>query len=365
MASQILNNAPSPTASSSVKYAPGTSAQALASIPLWDTSKLVQDLNAVSPQQTADQGDSAAALRLYAEDVKKAVPFYHELGCRMVSPYMPRAGSLQRAKGELAPQNVVIVGGAGGMGAAVALHAARHGCFVSLIDIPDAQGNPTAALKDLAVQCRALSSADKVQIFAIYATDGAAMHTAMQQAAKFGGGAIDLLSHSAGLFGSKRSFEITQKHLGLLMDVNVRSTLVSVQAALPYLLESRNPSYIFVSSMAATEFVDNQAEYCFTKHHQSEAMNTLGHLMSHHLRIKVTELRFGHVFTSMCLGRGLPEEKMIQVNDVADLVWNIAKVPTQMRFKAVEVTPSERLEGQVMWPDAELLKLEKTRQRSG
>jgi hypothetical protein len=106
-------------------------------------------------------------------------------------------------------------------------------------------------------------------------------------------------------------------------------------------------------------FVDNQAEHCFSKHHQSEAMITLGHLMSHHLRIKVTELRFGHVFTSMCLGRGLPKEKMIQVNDVADLVWNIAKVPTQMCFKAVEVTPSERLEGKVMWPDAELLKLEK------
>ncbi len=196
--------------------------------------------------------------------------------------------------------------------------------------------------------------AERVHFVALHATDDAAMHAAMQQAAALGGGSIDLVVHTAGIFGDRRAFAIDAAHLGLRMDVNCRSTLVGVNAALPYLMRSRNPAYLFVSSMAAVEFVGNQAEYCFTKHHQSEAMNVLGHLLAHHLGIKVTELRFGHVLTAMCHGRGLDTDKMIKVHNVAELMWNIAKAPPEMRFKAVEVTPTVRLEGEVIWPDQEL-----------
>jgi NAD(P)-dependent dehydrogenase (short-subunit alcohol dehydrogenase family) len=327
-------------------------------IPAWGTADLVRQLNALDAPDAIDgrpADDSAEALRLYAADVASAASFYRQLACKMVRPYMGQAKQLQRAVGEHAPQNIVIVGGAGGMGAALAEHAAHRGATISLIDIPDAQGNPNPALLGLAELCAAKVGAAKVKIFSLYATDDAAMRQAMQQAAEFGGGAIDLLCHAAGIFGDKRAFELTAGHLGLRMEVNVRSTLVSVNAALPYLIRSKNPSYVFVSSMAATEFVGNQAEYCFTKHHQSASMDVLGHLLSHHLRIKVSELRFGHVFTPMCHGRGLDTMKMIQVSDVANLMWNIAKAPVEMRFKAVEVTPSERLEGEVIWPEEEAL----------
>ena len=328
-------------------------------IPTWSTDDLVRQLNALGTPQNRDLNDPEEALRLYAADVKRAIAHYHELGCRIASFHMARAGDLTRVRGELAPKNIVIIGATGGMGTAVAEHAAHHGTTINLLDVPDAHGQPTPALLALAEQCRAIVGADKVQILAVRATDDAAMHAAMQQAANFGGGAIDLVSHSAGIFGDKRAFELTTGHLSLLMNVNARSTLVAVNAALPHLMKSQNPAFIFVSSMAATEFVGNQAEYCFTKHHQSEGMNLLGHLLSHHLRVKVTELRFGHVLTPMCEGRGLDGEKMIKVNNVADLVWNIAKAPAEMRFKAVEVTPSERLEGEVVWPDAELARLAK------
>ncbi len=355
----LLHPTPPQAAESLSSPAPhGSLSHPQAALPSWPTAALVAALNALPQPVGSDGNDGNEAIALYREDLARASRFYHELACRMVRPHLPTARDVPRGKGELPPHNVVLVGAAGGMGAAVAQYAAARGATLTLIDLPDAQGNPSQALADLAHQCRAMAGEENVQVLPLAATDDAAMHAAMQKASEFGGGTIDMLLHAAGIFGDKRAFEITAAHLDLRLNVNARSTLVSVNAALPYLCRSKNPSYLFVSSMAATEFVGNQAEYCFTKHHQSIAMDLLGHLLSHHLLIKVTELRFGHVYTPMCHGRMLDKDKMIQVEDVAELAWAIAKAQTQMRFKCVEVTPTERLEGEVVCPEKELAALQ-------
>ena len=323
-------------------------------IPRWDLGALVDALHALAAPADPLLGDLPAAMALYAADVARAAPFYRRLACRMVAPLMDQAAGVVRAIGETAPRSVVIVGAGGGMGAAIAVHAARHGARVSLIDLPDPRGGASRALQQTAELCAAAADSKAVQVLAVAATDDAAMRLAMRRAAEFGGGRIDLVSHAAGIFGNQRAAQVTATHLALMMDVNVRSNQIALHTALPYMMASPNPSYLYVSSMAATEFVANQAQYCFTKHHQKESMKVLSHLVSHHLRVKVTELRFGHVLTRMCLGRGLDAEKMIQVGDVAELVWSIARAPAAMRYQTVEVTPTERLEGEVIWPQREL-----------
>ncbi len=120
---------------------PGPS-RSLTTIPRWDIEALVQALNAVPMPHHHDSPDPAAAIALYAQDVQRAVPYYRELACRITSPHMPYAKELPRARGELAPQNVVVIGAAGGMGVALAKQAIHQGSTLTLLDIPGADGQP-------------------------------------------------------------------------------------------------------------------------------------------------------------------------------------------------------------------------------
>lgn len=40
-------------------------------------------------------------------------------------------------------------------------------------------------------------------------------------------------------------------------------------------------------------------------------------------------------------------------------LWSIAEAPPEARFKALDVVPTERLEGKMLWPEAELARLNK------
>ena len=328
--------------------------RSLSSVPKWDTQDLIGKLNALPEPRDPRKGDNAPAIHLYAKDLKKAANFHHQVACQIVVPYMNSAGTMQRAAGAKAPENVVLVGATGGMGKDLARHVAATGAFLNLVDVPAVEGGISAGLKNLAEECEAIAGPGRVQAIPAHATSDEAMLRAMQQAADFGGGTIDLLSHTAGIFGDKRAFEVTPDHLNLRLDVNARSTVVAANAAIPHMMKSQNPSFVFVSSLAARELIKNQAEYCYTKHHQHLSMKTLGDLMSNHLRIRTTELLLGHVFTPMALGRGLDVNKMLKTNDVAELVMYVAKAPPEARFAALDVVPTQRLEGKVIWPQTEL-----------
>jgi citronellol/citronellal dehydrogenase len=149
----------------------------------------------------------------------------------------------------LSGKRIFITGGSRGIGLAIALRAARDGAQVAIAakttdPHPTLPGTIYSAAKDieaaggvaLPIQC---DIRDEAQI------EAAIAHTVE----KFGG--IDILINNASAINLTPTEKTSAKRFDLMMDVNVRGTFLSSQAALPFLRKSaqegRNPHILTLS----------------------------------------------------------------------------------------------------------------------
>ena len=173
----------------------------------------------------------------------------------------------------LAGKRIFVTGGSRGIGLAIALKAARDGASVA-IAAKTAEVNPklpgtiySAAAEieaaggvALPIQC---DLRDEAQIEAAIA----------KAAAEFGG--IDILINNASAINLTKTEATPAKRFDLMVDVNVRGTFLTSQAAIPHLRESakagRNPHILTLSpplSMKAKWFQHHVA-YTMAKYGMS------------------------------------------------------------------------------------------------
>ena len=124
----------------------------------------------------------------------------------------------------------LITGASRGIGKGIARTFAELGANVVLVSREASAGAKTSA------ELRAITGANVVSCSGDV-TDLSSMRNAATVAAeKFGG--LDILCANAGIFPSTPLVEMTLDEWDKVFDVNVRGTLVSVQACLPFLRES-------------------------------------------------------------------------------------------------------------------------------
>ena len=173
----------------------------------------------------------------------------------------------------LAGKRIFITGGSRGIGLAIALKAARDGAYVAIAAKtteanPKLPGTIYTAAKEieeaggvaLPIQC---DLRDEEQIAASIA----------KAAAEFGG--IDILINNASAINLTKTEATPAKRFDLMLDVNVRGTFLTSQAAIPHLRESakagRNPHILTLSpplSMKAKWFQHHVA-YTMAKYGMS------------------------------------------------------------------------------------------------
>jgi NAD(P)-dependent dehydrogenase (short-subunit alcohol dehydrogenase family) len=135
----------------------------------------------------------------------------------------------------------LITGAAAGLGRATALHLARAGAAVSLVDIDEAGLTETARL----------AAADDVetQILVVDLSKAENCRSAVSSAvAKFG--RLDALCNVAGVFLPNHTPEVAEAELELILAVNLAAPFYLIQAAIPHLLE-QNGAVVNVTSCAA------------------------------------------------------------------------------------------------------------------
>ncbi len=150
---------------------------------------------------------------------------------------------------DLKGKRIFITGGSRGIGLAIAKRAAQDGAKIAIAaktsePHPTLPGTIHTAAKEieaaggeaLAIQCDI--------------RDEEAIVAAMQQAAEAFGG-IDILINNASAINLTPTEKTPAKRFDLMMDVNVRGTFLTSQAAIPYLKESaaagRNPHILTLS----------------------------------------------------------------------------------------------------------------------
>jgi short-subunit dehydrogenase len=151
---------------------------------------------------------------------------------------------------------VVITGGAGGIGMALARRYARDGCAIALLDRDGTRLE--SAREQLAGEGITVSA------FPCDVTDEAACHEAVAAAAKEFGG-MGTLIYCAGLTQVSLCTETNAEVYQRVMDVNFFGAVYCTQAALPHLTAAHG-QIIVLSSIAGFAPLIGRTGYCASKH---------------------------------------------------------------------------------------------------
>ena len=143
-------------------------------------------------------------------------------------------------------QRVIVTGGSGGIGAAIVARFTADGARVVVLD----RRAPTEAAASV--------------FFAVDLRDPLDTRRAVGEAVEALGG-IDVLVNCAGVFQHASLLDITVDDWDLVLDINARATLVTMQAVAPLMLEARGGSIVNIASMAAKHGGGGEGHYAASK----------------------------------------------------------------------------------------------------
>lgn len=149
---------------------------------------------------------------------------------------------------------LVITGGASGIGLATARLATRRGASVVLLDL-DAAGLGRVA--DTLPAGRVVTVAGDVA--------SPAGHADAVRAAVEAFGGFNAWVNNAGLARHAAVPEVTEQQIDLMMDVNLKGTVLGSQAALRHLAPKAAGTIINVISTASLRGIPTESVYCATK----------------------------------------------------------------------------------------------------
>ena len=132
-----------------------------------------------------------------------------------------------------------ITGGASGFGLGTAKELVDIGAQVIIADINE----------DSLENAQQEINSDLVDICVVDVSNKDSLTTAINDAAiKMGG--LDTLVNSAGVFEFRKLEDISEQEWDWVMDINAKGTFLAIQAAMPYLKESKNGRVVNLSSDA-------------------------------------------------------------------------------------------------------------------
>ena len=144
--------------------------------------------------------------------------------------------------GSLQGKRALVTGGGQGLGRAIVEELLRQGCDVAIHYRKSAEGAEEAA--------QTAPHGVRAQCFAADLTSPAAVQGLVADAVAFLGG-LDILVNNAGdLLGRRKREELDTDFWQQTLDVNVTSTLLVTQHAVPHLAQSQQSSIVNLASLA-------------------------------------------------------------------------------------------------------------------
>lgn len=160
-------------------------------------------------------------------------------------------------------------------------------------------------------------------------------------AERFGG--IDIVVANAGVGAYGEFLDLEPEWMEEIIDVNVKGTLYTARALLPYLLESAAADLAVVASIAGQRGPEEEAVYAASKFAQVGFMRALDHeLWSKGVRCSI--ICPGGIATDFAMGRGrTPDdpdlENFMTAEEVAEAVVHALTRPRSVRVLESTVLP--------------------------
>jgi 3alpha(or 20beta)-hydroxysteroid dehydrogenase len=231
--------------------------------------------------------------------------------------------------GALQSKVILITGGSGGIGLAIAQTCRQQGARVVLAARDARRLRRSAALLggDAITVAADLGQAAGVRRL---------MQTVAHRCKR-----LDAVVHSAGIFTYKPFVRTTLRDWNLNLSSNLTSLFLVMQGALPLLKQAAAPQLVSILSVSSRRAFPKCAAYCASK------FGALGHtrVLAEELRgegIRVSAILPGSTDTRMMSEFDFPviREKLMQPEDVAAAVLLALSAPLRSNVDEVLITPS-------------------------
>lgn len=223
---------------------------------------------------------------------------------------------------------VAVVTGAGsGIGEAIATLLHEEGAKVVLA------GRNKEKLQNVANQL----SQDSVKVVPTDVTnkeEGDELIKIAQQT--FGG--LDIVINSAGQMLSSKITDYQVDEWDSMIDVNIKGTLYTAQAALPTMLEQSSGHLINIASISGFEVTKSSTIYSATK----AAVHTITQGLEKELAktgVKVTSISPGMVDTAITAAYNPTDRKKLEPQDIAEAVLYALTQPKHVNVNEITVRP--------------------------
>ncbi|HHO5179977.1 TPA: SDR family oxidoreductase [Staphylococcus aureus] len=223
---------------------------------------------------------------------------------------------------------VAVVTGAGsGIGEAIATLLHEEGAKVVLA------GRNKEKLQNVANQL----SQDSVKVVPTDVTNKEEVDELIKIAQQTFGG-LDIVINSAGQMLSSKITDYQVDEWDSMIDVNIKGTLYTAQAALPTMLEQSSGHLINIASISGFEVTKSSTIYSATK----AAVHTITQGLEKELAktgVKVTSISPGMVDTAIIAAYNPTDRKKLEPQDIAEAVLYALTQPKHVNVNEITVRP--------------------------
>ncbi|HAR3397028.1 TPA: SDR family oxidoreductase [Staphylococcus aureus] len=223
---------------------------------------------------------------------------------------------------------VAVVTGAGsGIGEAIATLLHEEGAKVVLA------GRNKEKLQNVANQL----SQDSVKVVPTDVTNKEEVDELIKIAQQTFGG-LDIVINSAGQMLSSKITDYQVDEWDSMIDVNIKGTLYTAQAALPTMLEQSSGHLINIASISGFEVTKSSTIYSATK----AAVHTITQGLEKELAktgVKVTSISPGMVDTAITAAYNPTDRKKLEPQDIAEAVLYALTQPKHVNVNEIAVRP--------------------------
>lgn len=210
--------------------------------------------------------------------------------------------------------NILITGATKGIGRAIAEKFAEHGAGLAVCA---RTGKDVTRLKDSLLKN---FNADVIAVTCDMADKGQVKAFAAQVKKRWK--KLDVLVNNAGIFLPGRVTDNKEAGMEQIMEANFYSAYFITREVLPLMLPHRSGHIFNMCSVASIRAYQQGGLYAISKHALLGFSRTLREELKEK-GIRVTTLLPGATYTPSWLSSGLPEQRFMDVKDVARIVWDI------------------------------------------
>ncbi len=228
-------------------------------------------------------------------------------------------------------KSIIITGASKGIGRAIALKFAENGFNVAVC------ARKQADLDKLKAELQQLSQNSKILTLPCDVRKKEEILAFAEQVKKEFEN-VDVLVNNAGIFLPGAVHNEAEGTLEQLIETNLYSAYYISRALLPAMIERKSGSIFNVSSVAGIQAYHNGGSYSISKFALLGFSKALREELKPH-NIKVTSLIPGATYTDSWSGSGLPEERFMKAEDIAQAVWDVYNLSANTVVEEILLRP--------------------------